>query len=94
MAIVRVEKCGGLAGFGGSNARIRSHGQVDISELSPEEQKAVNALFRSATAELSRSADSFRYRISRTTAAGTETVEVPEDHVPNALASCVKDEFV
>ena len=95
MAILHVEKLGGLAGFGGANARIRSRGQIDTTALSPADQKAVESLFQTGGAvESSRGADSFRFRISRTTAAGTETIEAPEAQVPAALASCVKDEFV
>ena len=95
MAILHVEKLGGLAGFGGGKARIRSRGQIDTSALSPADQKAVDALFQTGGAvEHSKGADSFRFRISRTTAAGTETVEAPETLVPAAIASSVKDELV
>jgi hypothetical protein len=95
MSILHVEKLGGLAGFGGPRARIRSRGQVDTSALSAGDRKAVDALFQSrGVSEPSKGADEFRFRISRTTAAGTETIEAPETHVPAALASCVRDEFV
>lgn len=95
MAIIHVEKLGGLAGFGGLRARIRSRGQIDTAALSPGDQKAVDSLFETGgTAEPPKGADAFRFRISRTTAAGTETVEAYEDQVPAILASCVKDEFV
>ena len=93
MAILHVEKLGGLAGFGGVHARIRSRGQIDTADLSTADRKAVDALFRSGgAADPPKGADFFRYRISRSTAAGTETVEAPEGHVPAALASCVKDD--
>lgn len=95
MAILHVEKLGGLANFGGANARIRSHGQLDTAALSATDRRAVDELFQTlSTSEPPKGADGFRFRISRTTAAGTETVEAPETHVPAALASCVKDEFV
>ena len=95
MAILYVEKLGGLAGFGGSRARIRSRGQIDSATLSAADQKVVEALFQSGGASApAKGADYFRFRISRTTAAGTQTVEAPESRVPAALASCVKDEFV
>jgi len=95
MAILYVEKLGGLAGFGGSRARIRSRGQIDSATLTAADQKAVEALFQSGGASApEKGADYFRFRISRTTAAGTQTVEAPESRVPAALASCVKDEFV
>jgi hypothetical protein len=95
MAILHVEKLGGLAGFGGSRARIRSRGQIDTAALSSTDQKAVDSLFRTVGSSASpKGADGFRFRLSRATAGGTETVEVPETRVPAALASCVKDEFV
>lgn len=95
MAILRVERVGGLAGFGGSNSRLRSKGQVDLAALSSQDREAVDALFRSgAETESSQMRDAFRYRISRTTSSGTETVEASEAAVPTALAQCVKDELV
>jgi len=95
MAILQVEKLGGLANFGGAHARIRSHGQLDTEALSPRELQAVDSMFHGprgsgAPAE----PDGFRFRISRSTATGTETIEVPESRVPAVIASCVKDEFV
>jgi hypothetical protein len=95
MAILHIEKLGGLAGFGGVHARIRSRGQIDTAALSATDQKAVDALFQTLSpSDPPKGADGFRFRISRTTAVGTETIEVPETHVPAPLASCVKDEFV
>lgn len=95
MAILRVERVGGLAGFGGSNSRLRSQGQVDLAALSAQDREAVDALFRSGPeTESSQLRDGFRYRISRTTLSGTETVEASESRVPTALAQCVKDELV
>lgn len=95
MAILHVEKLGGLANFGGYRARIRSRGQIDTTDLSPADQKSVDSLFETGgTSKTSRAADTFRFRISRTTAAGTETIEADESQVPEALALCVKDEFV
>lgn len=95
MAILHVEKLGGLANFGGTRSRIRSQGRLDTEALSARELQAVDSLFDSLDGpETSLAADGFRFRISRTTAKGTETVEVPESSVPAALASCVKDELV
>jgi hypothetical protein len=95
MPILHVEKVGGLAGFGTPRARVRSRGQIDTESLSAADQKAVDSLFRTgAVTTTSPGADHFRFRISRTTSAGTQTVEAHEADVPAALASCVKDEFV
>jgi hypothetical protein len=95
MAILHVERIGGLANFGGARSRVRSHGKVDTSALSATEQKAVESLFKSqAGSEPVGTADGFRYRITRTTDGESETVVAPESDVPVAIASCVKDEFV
>ena len=95
MAILYIEKLGGLAGFGGTRARIRSRGQLDTEALSATDQQAVQALFEhSRSSDASGAADGFRLRISRATGSGIETVEVHEGGVPAAIASCVKDEFV
>ena len=95
MAILHVEKLGGLANFGGSRARIRSRGQLDTTALSEKDLHAVDSLFHNPSASATPAgADGFRFRISRTTAAGTETVEAHEARVPAALASCVTDELV
>ena len=94
MVILHVERLGGLAGFGGARARIRSHGQLEISTLSNEEQKVVESLFQSTSKPKPKVvADGFCYRISRTTPTGTESIEVAESQVPTTLANCVKDEL-
>ena len=95
MPLLHVERLGGLAGFGGAGAHVRSHGQLETDALSTEEQQAVEALFKShGKAKATAMRDGFRYRISRATSGGTETVEAPEAAVPDALARCVKDEIV
>lgn len=95
MAILRVEKLGGLANFGGSRSRLRSRGQFDTSSLSQSDLETLEALFRKPKRAFPRgAADLFRFRISRDTEAGEETIEVSEAHVPPAIASCVEDELV
>jgi hypothetical protein len=95
MAKLHVERIGGLAGFGGARSHVRSRGEIDTAALSAKDQQAVERLFRSrGKAKSSKARDSFRYRISRDTPEGVETVEVPEEVVPAALSQCVTDEFV
>jgi len=95
MAKLHVERLGGLANFGGAGAHVRSHGEVDMAALSAAEQRAVEALFKSrGKAKPSQVRDGFRYRISRTTSGGVESIEAPEEIVPAALSQCVKDELV
>ena len=94
MVTLHVERLGGIAGFGGARSHIRSHGQLEISKLSTEEQKAVELLFQSTDKPKSKAvADGFRYRISRTTPSGTDSIEVAESEVPATLVHCVKDEL-
>jgi hypothetical protein len=95
MPLLHVERIGGLAGFGGTQSHIRSHGQVDDAALSDSDKRTVEELFHSpGRAKASQTRDEFRYRISRSTPAGTETVEIPESLVPRMLTQCVKDELV
>ncbi len=93
MGLLKIERVGGLAGFGGSRSRVRSHGQIETAELSASDQSAVEALFKGDQVKMGKGADSFGFRISRVTASGEETVEAPEELVPFALASCVRDEL-
>jgi hypothetical protein len=95
MALLQVERIGGLAGFGGPGAHIRSQGQLETDALSPKEQRIVENLFNSkGKAKASQVRDGFRYRITRTLSGQTETIEAPEGAVPVSLAQCVKDELV
>lgn len=95
MAILHVERLGGLAGLGGTRARILSQGRLDTAELSPNDLESLEALFQTEDiAEPLGMADGFRYRITRATEAGTETVVAPESVVPEVLTTCIKDEWV
>lgn len=96
MGMLQVERIGGLAGFGAGGSHLRSQGKVDMASLSSEEQAAIEALFESDSTKTdsSKMRDGFRYKISRTTPSGTETVEAAESAVPPAIAQCVKDELM
>ena len=95
MSKLKIERIGGLAGFGGKNAHVRSRGEMNTDDLSEKEEKAVEDLF-ATKGKLGKSstADGFRYKISRETASGPEDIEVGEDMVPNTLKQCVTDEFI
>ena len=73
---------------------MRSRGQVDGASLSAADKKTVETLFNSPPPAASKTADGFRYRITRHTAGGSKTVEAPEEHVPDAIKCCVKDELI
>ena len=94
MEILIIERLGGLAGFGGSRSKLRSRGRVDMSTLSRAERREVESLFASRpTADAGSVRDGFRYRISRTTAAGVETIEACEAAVPATLTGCIREEL-
>jgi emfourin len=85
---VQVEQFGGFAGFGG--AHLKSSGVVNLASLSEADRAAVETLFkRSSKSSPAGHPDQFRYRLTRTTSAGSESVEVAESEVPDALKSSV-----
>ena len=90
---VNIERVGGLAGFGLPGSRLKSKGELAISELSPADRSALDALFENKARAISPMPDSFRYRITRQTSQGPQTIEVSEDRVPMVLRNCVKDEL-
>jgi hypothetical protein len=101
MGILHMERVGGLAGFGTSRARIRSHGQCDTAQLSKAEAEVVEKLFQSTpshSASVSSaspaSPDAFTLRLTRTGAQGTQSVVVPESAVPPAVLRHLKDELL
>ena len=89
-----IERIGGLGGFGLPGSRLRSHGKLAVSELSDADRSAVERLFKGGRAAPdSNNPHGFRYRITRETDSGPQTVEAPESEVPAALSGVVKDEF-
>jgi emfourin len=93
MGRLEVERLGGFAGFGSPGSHLRSRGRIDTDDLVPADRKTVNALF-DAPPGGANPPDAFRYRLTRQTAHGPQTVEVPEQHVPVAVRAIVKDELV
>ncbi len=92
MGMLKVERIGGLAGFGGARSWLKSEGQIAFSGLSLSDQQSVEALFKSgAKAAPSQMRDGFSYRVSRGGGAAGDTILVPEDKMPAALIACVKD---
>jgi len=88
---ITIERLGGFAGFGLPGSRIKSRGDVALSELSPADRSAVAALFERKDHGGPGPPDAFRYRLTRQTTQGSETVEVPEHVVPEAIRNRVKD---
>jgi hypothetical protein len=89
---LQVERIGGFAGYGGPH--LKSRGEVALSDLPPADRQLVESLFnqpqRGAPAHPGE-ADAFRYRLTRHTAAGPQTVEVPHSAVPATVRDSVKD---
>ena len=89
---LQIERIGGYAGFGGPH--LKSRGELALSDLSPADRHAVEDLFdnpQEAVPAHPGQADAFRYRITRQTATGSQTIEVPGDAVPAALRDSVRD---
>ena len=96
MGTLKIERIGGLAGFGLPGSKLRSTGEQAVSALSPSDQASVEALF-SGSAHRQKPGlerDAFRYRITRIKNGRSQTVEVPESEVPHALRACVSDRLM
>jgi hypothetical protein len=92
MGILKVERIGGLAGFGGARSRLKSDGEIAFSSLSLTDQKAVEALFKAGSKPPpSPMRDDFSYRVTRGDGAAGDTILVSEDRMPAVLIACVKD---
>jgi hypothetical protein len=92
---LKVERKGGLAGFGLPNSRVRSVGSVDLRTLSASDRRAVKGLFAGRPAHLTPAsavqADAFQYHLTMTTAEGETTVVAAEHEVPDAIRDAVHD---
>jgi len=94
MGLIKIERIGGLGGFGGPH--LKSYGERVFAELSAVDRTALNSLFLCREEELNlpsnmQMRDAFNYRISRQTEAGVETIVVPENMVPEVLLLSIKD---
>ena len=96
MGTVKIEKIGGLAGFGLPGSRIKSSGETGISALSRADQAWVEALFQKPprSQQAGNERDTHCYRITRTKNGRDQTVEVPEAQVPHAIKACVTDKLL
>ena len=99
MALIRVERMGGVAGFGLAAGHLRSFGTIDTATLTPSEQKILDLLFShraqgKAAAHSGPACDAFCYLLSRGSGAATETIEAAEAALPAAVVQCVRDELV
>lgn len=90
---LKIERVGGIAGFGLPGSHLKSRGEVAISDLSPAERSALEAFFDGKDTPAPPMPDAFRYRITRQTPKGSQTIEIPEDRVPTVIRNSVKDEL-
>jgi hypothetical protein len=90
---VKIERVGGLGGFGLGGSRIESKGRVDLNKLSKVDRDVIEELFKSNRPRTVASPDAFRYRLTRASSSGEQTVEVSEHQVPQAARDCVRDEL-
>ena len=94
---LKVERKGGLAGFGLPNSRVRSVGSVDLRTLSSTDRRTIETFFASGTPKPPPAspvqADAFQYHLTMTTAQGERSVVVPEHQVPDAIRDAVQDEM-
>lgn len=89
---LRIEKLGGLAGFGLSASHIRSEGTSLLSALSPTDRAIMESLFEGhRPAAAAGGIDAFRYRITRETPHGPQTIEVHGDDLPEMVKRSVTD---
>jgi hypothetical protein len=94
MSTVKVEKIGGLAGYGLPGSKLKSSGETAISALSPADQAWIESSFEKPPQEVGNERDTHRYRITRTENGRDQSVEVPEALVPHALKACVTDKLL
>ena len=94
---LKIERQGGLAGFGLSNSRIRSRGTLLLQALSPSDRQVIESLFaKTGGSEPDAPArpDAFRYQLTMVTPHGEKSIVVPEHQVPEAVRDSVQDELV
>jgi hypothetical protein len=96
MSTLKIERIGGLAGFGLPGSRLRSIGEQAVAALSAADQALVDDLFRNPERHKGsgQERDGFRYRITRNRNGQDETVEVAEAAMPQALRAVVSDKLV
>lgn len=88
---LKVERVGGFAGFGLPGSHLKSKGEVSMSDLSPDDLKTIDGLFKGDVHLGTALPDGFRYRITRKIGDKLQTIEVPEENVPMSIRNSVKD---
>lgn len=99
MGMLKIERIGGFGGFGLPGSKLESSGEQAMSALSAADQASVEALFKNpkrvsvSQKERTRAPHKFTIKITRTINDQKQTVEVPEEVVPEALKACLTDKL-
>lgn len=88
--LLTVARIGGIAGFGLARGHLHSDGSVAMADLTVPDRARVEALFAHPPPS-GPGPDGFRYRLTRNSAPGAQTVEVDEADVPPTVRACVRD---
>lgn len=86
MNVVTIEEKGGFVGAGMPGGHVHTRGEMAWGDLSEADRTSLDALFARKKPV---NANLF-YRLARTGAAGTETVDALREAVPVALLASVK----
>ena len=93
MTDLSIERLGGYAGLG-PKSHVRSRGAVSTDTMSPSDKAAVDNLFTAGSVSSTlNAADGFRYRITRQSSTGPQSVEVDEHAVPASLLNSLHTEL-
>jgi predicted metal-dependent TIM-barrel fold hydrolase len=95
MSKLKIERIGGLAGFGTKNSHLRSIGEIDTDDLSKEDKNTIIDLFESqSNMDITPAIDTFRYKISRVTDKGIDSIEVNEEKIPATVRQFLNDKII
>ncbi len=95
MGKLKIERIGGLGGYGGMLSHLKSRGELNTDQLTPKDKQAVDELFTNKPKSTNEHmADGFRYKITREAEGHVVEIVVDEDAVPQSLKNCVKDEII
>jgi emfourin len=91
---LKIEKVGGLGGFGLPGSRIRSEADIHDGDLTDADRAIVDSLFANPPADQHGPPDAFRYRLTRQTDHGAQVIDVPEHVMPPSLKARVHDQLL
>ena len=94
---LEIERLGGFAGMGLPGSHIRSRAVLRGSELSDEERRSVDDLFKTRTGAAPpphAGADAFRYRLKLDAGDSHSEIEVGEADLLASLQERVQDELI